>query len=126
MKNMLADYMENGFLDNIIDMFKHDKSLFSFLPHLMADERGRVRMGTAALVETLKDDFNEEFIKAIPDIASLLKSQNPTIRADAAYLLQVIGHRDGLPYLKEALNDANPLVRETISEAAVLLSALSE
>jgi hypothetical protein len=29
MKTMIADYMEKGFLDNIIDMFKHDKSLMN-------------------------------------------------------------------------------------------------
>ena len=27
LKTMVLDYMDNGYLENIIDMFKHDESL---------------------------------------------------------------------------------------------------
>lgn len=117
MKDMIADYMENGFLDNIIDMFKYDRNLFSFLPHLMADERTKVRLGTVALVEVLKEKYPAEIINAIPQIADLLKSLNPTIRADAAYLLGIIGDKSCLPYLILALSDEHALVREIAKEA---------
>ena len=53
LKTMIADYMEKGFLENIIDMFKHDKTLYLFIGELMTDERVRVRLGMSALVETL-------------------------------------------------------------------------
>ena len=66
---MIADHMEAGFLENIIDMFKHDRSLFSHLGHLINDGRGRVRMGAVALAETLKDGYPDEIVKAIPSIA---------------------------------------------------------
>ncbi len=49
LKTMLADYMENGLLDNIIDMFKHDQSLYAFVGDLITDERIRVRIGATAL-----------------------------------------------------------------------------
>lgn len=122
MKTMIADYMEVGFLENIIAMFKRDKSLFSLLGHLMSDERGRVRVGAVALVEELKEEYNDEIVKVIPDIAKSLKDTNPAIRADAVYLLGIIGHRDALPYLSEVLNDKDGLVKETIEETIAEIS----
>jgi hypothetical protein len=119
MKKIIADYMEHGFLENIIDMFKHDKNLFPLIGDLMADERSRVRIGMVALVETLSQDFYSHVITAIPGIARLLQNSNPTIRGDAAYLLGIIGHADALPYLKEAIknNHDGNIVEETIRES---------
>lgn len=116
-KAMIADHMEAGFLENIIDMFKHDRSLFSLLSYLMADERGRVRLGTVALVEEMKKQCHKEIIEAIPFIADILKNPNPTIRADAVYLLGVICHKDCLPHLFSVQDDENTLVREAVMEA---------
>jgi HEAT repeat protein len=117
MRKMIADHMEGGFLENIIDMFKHDRGLYSLVPHLMADERGRVRLGTVALIEALREIHQDEIIGIIPKIAPLLRHHNPTIRADAAYLLGIIGHRDAIPYLKGAEGDENGLVGEIIRES---------
>lgn len=117
MTEMIADYMEQGFLENIIDMFKHDRTLYSIIGNLLADERGRVRLGTVALIEELKKDYEDEIIKVIPDIARNLRSQNPTIRGDSAYLLGIIGHKDALPYLMDASDDKNPMVRQVIEES---------
>ena len=109
--------MENGFLENIIDMFKQDKSLYSLLGELLGDERSRVRIGTVALVETLQAEDRSNVIKAIPEIARLLGDPHPTIRGDAAYLLGIIGHKDALRFLEEALFDKNDAVREAVQEA---------
>ncbi len=117
MLKLIADHMENGFLDNIIDMFKHDKSLYSLIGDLLADERSRVRIGVVALVETLQEEDSEHIIETIPNIAKLLKDKNPTIRGDAAYLLGIIGHNSAIAYLNDAVFDHNELVRNTILEA---------
>jgi len=114
---MIADHMEHGFLENIIDMFKHDKSYYPFIGNMLGDERMGVRIGTVALVEALKAQDLNNVLLAIPGIAKLLGDPSPTIRGDAAYVLGIIGHEDGLPYLEEAHNDENPLVRETVEEA---------
>jgi hypothetical protein len=87
LKKLIADYIENGFLENIIDMFKHDESLYYLIGDLVKDERLNVRIGVSALIETL----------AIPSIISLLKDQNPTIRSDTAYLLGIIRNKDAIP-----------------------------
>lgn len=118
LKKMLADYLEKGFLENIIDMFRHDKSLYPLIGELMTDERVRVRLGMSALVETMKQEDPEHIKKAVPGILPLLKNPEPVIRGDAAYLLGIIGHSDSIPLLKEiADNDGNPDVRLIAKEA---------
>ncbi len=118
LRQMIADYMGNGFLENIIDMFKHDKSLYAFIGELMADERVRVRLGMSALVETLKKEDPENIYSALPNILPLLRHNKPVIRGDAAYLLGIIGHEGSVPLLEQiANNDTNKEVRLIAKEA---------
>jgi len=117
MKKMIADYMENGFLENIVDMFRHDKSLYTTIGDMLVDERSRVRLGAVALVEILMTEDINNILKALPGIVEALHNPHPTIRGDAAYLLGIIGHENALPFLLEAVNDENELVRETAIES---------
>ena len=114
---MIADYMEKGFLENIIDMFKHDKGYYPFIGNLLGDERMGVRIGTVALVETLRDEEIDNIVPAVPGIAKLLNDPSATIRGDAAYLLGIIGHKNALKFLEDALDDESELVREAVEEA---------
>jgi hypothetical protein len=116
MLELIADHMENGFLENIIDMFKHDRSLYSIVPDLMSDERSRVRIGTVALIESLKDTHADEVSALVKDVAELLKNENPAVRADTAYLLGTIGHKDAVKYLRDALDEKVEPVRQVIVE----------
>ncbi|RJQ56972.1 MAG: HEAT repeat domain-containing protein [Nitrospiraceae bacterium] len=117
MKKLIADYMENGFLENIIDMFKYDKKLFPLIGDMLEDERSRVRLGAVALVETLMPEHGGDIRTAIPGIAKALKNPGPTIRGDAAYLLGLIGHEEALPFLSDAIDDEHEMVKETVIEA---------
>ncbi|MDI6729051.1 MAG: HEAT repeat domain-containing protein [Thermodesulfovibrionales bacterium] len=117
LKAMVLDYMEKGFLENIIDMFKHDEGLFPMIIDMIKDERVRVRLGATALVEELIKYKPEPLIRMIPDIAELLKDENPTIRGDGANLLDIIKHQDALPFLLSAENDADANVREIVKDA---------
>jgi hypothetical protein len=117
LKTMIADYLENAFLENIIDMFKYDKSLYAYIGDLMQDERMRVRLGVSALIETLQREDSVNVIQAIPSILPLLKNQNPMIRGDAAYLLGIIGQQDTIPFLHETMIDENTDVRIIAQEA---------
>ncbi len=116
-KTMIADYMEKGVLENIVDMFKHDESLYAYVGDLMKDERLVVRIGVSALIDTLKHEDPENISKAIPSILPLLKDQNPVLRSDAAYFLGMIGHKEVLPFLREAANDEDENVRIIAKEA---------
>jgi hypothetical protein len=127
LKKMIADYMEGGFLDNIIDMFRQDKSLYTYVGDLMKDERMRVRIGTTALIETLRDEDRENLvIKAIPPILPLLKDQNPVVRGDAANLLGIIGDAITLPFLEELKHDEDSNVRTISKEAIADIKAKSQ
>jgi hypothetical protein len=116
---MIADYMEKGFLENIIDMFKHDKNLYPFIGDMLGDERMGVRIGTVALVESLAEEDIDNVLLSIPGIARLLGDENPTIRGDAAHVLGIIGHDDALPFLEDAQTDESEVVREAVQEAVM-------
>jgi len=117
MQKMIAEYMENGLLDNIIDMFKYDKTLYDYIPGLMTDERMRVRIGTIALLETLKKEDAESIGKAIQPLIPLLKDENPLIRGDVAYVLGLIGDQETIPVLEQIINNEDPNVRIIVQEA---------
>ena len=116
-KTMLADYMENGFLDNIIDMFKHDTTLYAYVGDLLTDERMRVRIGASALIEALREEDSDNVLRSIPYILTVLRSENPVYRGDAAYLLGMIGGPDTVLFLKELTDDEDPDVRIIAQEA---------
>ena len=117
---MVLDYMEKGFLENIIDMLRHDESLYPIVIDMIRDDRMRVRLGATALVEEMVQNnpsLPGPIIQLIPSIAKLLQDKSPTVRGDAANLLDIIGHTDALPFLLEALDDENASVREIVEEA---------
>lgn len=116
-KSMIIDYMEKGFLDNIIDLFAYDTSCFPLLIDMLSDERLRVRIGATAMFEHFSISHNEHLSKLIPDIAKLLEHPNPTIRGDCAYILGIIRQPACLTYLEMHKNDENTIVREIIQEA---------
>ena len=118
MKTMLADYMENGLLDNIIDMFKYDRTLYAHVGDMLIDERLRVRIGVTALLETLKNEDPENVGRAIPFLLPVLRNENPSFKGDAANILGILGATEALPMLRELLQDENSEVR-TIAQEAV-------
>jgi len=110
--------MDSGFLENIVDMVKHDRSLLALLPALLRDERQRVRIGAVALIEALYQDYKKEIDEQVPFIGSILKETSDTvIKGDAIFALSVIGGEKVLPHLKEALADPDPIIREEAREA---------
>jgi hypothetical protein len=122
-KEMLIEYMGNGFLETIISLFKTDATLFSHIPDMLADESMRVRLGTAALVEEFAVSHRAELAGIVPDIIRLLGHENPTIRGDVAYVLGILKDRRAVGPLKERLHDANPAVRESMKDAIEEITA---
>jgi HEAT repeat protein len=114
---MVADHMEKGYLENIIDMFKYDPALYEILPHLISDERIVVRIGTTALIESLNEDDTENVTNAVPYLIQLLKHEDPNVRGDSASLLGLIANEDVTEEIKPLLDDDNPNVRLLAEEA---------
>lgn len=116
-RDMVLDYMEKGFLDNIIDMMRHDENLFPLIVEMIRDERMRVRLGATALTEELVKTDRESLVRLIPDIGRLLQDDNPVVRGDGAYLLGIIGDGSALPFLREVGDDTDPNVSEIARDA---------
>jgi HEAT repeats len=114
---LIADHMEDGFLENIIDMFRHDRSLYSLTGSLIQDERVRVRIGITALMEELKKLDTTNIFEAVPVLLPLLTHAEPVVRGDAANLLGIIGDENALPPLEKLLEDENEHVRLIAEEA---------
>jgi HEAT repeat protein len=117
LEQMIADYMENGFLDNIIDMFRHDNSLYDLIGTLIQDERVRVRVGITALMEELKKLDPANIIRAQKNLLPLLDHAVAVVRGDAANLIGIIGDRGSLPFLELCLLDVHEGVRMVAREA---------
>ena len=116
MKNMLIEYMGKGFLDNIIALFRQDRSLCRFIPAMLGEENMRVRLGATALVEELAGANLNEMKAAIPGIIALLQHENPNIRGDAVCVLGIIKDPIAIDALTACLDDTNPAVREIAHE----------
>lgn len=114
---MIGEYMENGFLENIIDMFRHDTTLYSLVAELIQDERVRVRLGVTALMEELKKISPDHVTLAQGHLMPLLDHADAVVRGDAANLIGIIGDRASLPRLKTLLEDENGSVRIIAREA---------
>jgi HEAT repeat protein len=121
MKAMLIEYMGNGFLENIIAMFKQDSALYRFIPDLLGNENLRVRLGATALVEELVIEHRKELSAAVPGTIRLLTQESPTIRGDAASVLGIIKDASAIDALRICLHDNHPGVREIARDALVAI-----
>lgn len=115
--SMIADYMEKGFLENIIDMFRQNSELYSHIGELIQDKRVRVRIGITALMEELENTDRDNIACAMSNILPLLNHKEAVVRGDAASLLGIIGDTSAIPALTEALSDEHPDVRMLATEA---------
>jgi len=117
MRAMLIEYMGKGFLDNIIAMFRQDRTLYRFVADMLGDEQMRVRLGATALVEELVEEHREELNDAVPGLIALLKHENPTIRGDVLSVLGIISAPAAKAAVEACLADVHPGVREAAQEA---------
>ncbi len=120
---MIADYMDKGFLENIIDMFLHDASLYALVGTLILDDRIRVRIGVTALMEELRGKAPDRVRLAVAGLLPLLAHKDAVVRGDAANLLGLTGDRGTLPALESLLEDENPNVRLIVQEAIDTLTS---
>jgi len=114
---MIADYMEKGFLENIVDMFKHDSKLYNLVGELIQDDRVRVRIGVTALMEELSVLDSPNVPAAVSPLLPLLDHENPVVRGDVSNILGIIGDKGVLPFLEKKLTDDNPDIRLILREA---------
>lgn len=116
-RDMVLDYMEQGFLDNIVDLMRHQPECIPYVLDMLIDERLRVRLGATVVVEELILTHPDHLIALIPKIASFMDDENPVTRGDSAYILGMLKSIHALPYLEQHLTETDPIVLEIIQEA---------
>ncbi|MFC1837148.1 HEAT repeat domain-containing protein [Thermodesulfobacteriota bacterium] len=113
---VIGDFLELGHVENIVSMFKLDRSLYNHTGDILRDERFAVRLGVAVLFEELADIRPEEIPLAIPALLPLLEEQNPILRGEAATILGIIGTDEAREPLLALLDDPDPQVREIVTD----------
>ncbi len=123
-ENMLFDYLDNGYLENIITFFEHESNEMHLIPKMLQDERIRIRVGALAIIESLKEKYPDRLKEIVPLILNiLLKAKEKNIRGDAAYALEIIADPSTKKALEEALSqEEDEQVREFIQDAINKLS----
>ena len=115
----VAEYLGQGMLDVLVDLFKADPTLYGVLGELLASPEMGVRLGASALVEELAVTDPDRRPLAAAALAPLLGGDDPVRRGDAAWLLGFVGGAAELATLDAlAKQDPNADVREAAAEAA--------
>ena len=113
---VIGDFLELGHVENIVAMYKQDRSLYSLTGELIRDERFTVRLGVAVLFEELAALRPDNLHLAIPSLLPLLKESNPILRGEAATILGIIGGSEAIANLLTLQNDPDQQVLEIVTD----------
>ncbi len=116
MKEVVADFLEAGHVDNIIAMFRQDHDCFRWTGDLLDDERFMVRMGMVVLFDELVRNGVREVEHAIPSLAALLDQAPAHVRGEAATILGIIGTPAALELLEPLRQDPDAQIREIVGD----------
>ena len=116
LRQVIADFLEMGHVENIMAMFKQDCSYYGLTGELLKDERFMVRMGVAVLFEELKVLRPEEIALAIPSLLPLLAEETSWIRGEAVNILGIIGSDEAISYIRPLANDPEAQIREMVDD----------
>lgn len=117
-EKVIFDYINSGYLENIITFFEHEPDQLFLIPKMLSDERLKLKLGAFAILEELKHKNQEALKTIVPSLIILLDSPDKNIRGDAVYALEIIGDASAKPALLEALNkEQDPQIRELIEDA---------
>ena len=113
---VIGDFLELGHVENIVAMFKQDRSLYSLTGDLLRDERFAVRLGVAVLFEELAVIKPADLRLTIPALLPLLEETNPILRGEAATILGIIGGQEAIDSLQTLQNDPDQQVLEIVTD----------
>jgi len=116
MLQVIGDFLELGHVENIVAMFKQDRSLYNMTGALLRDERFTVRLGIGVLFEELVLIRPKEISLAIPSLLPLLQEQKAILRGEAATILRIIGSDSALKQLVKLKDDPDSQVREIVTD----------
>ncbi len=113
MIKVIADFLDQGLVANIVSMFKADTSYYPLVAEVLKDERFAVRLGLSVLFEELKEERPHEVVLALPNLLPLLdKTTAAYVRGEAVSIIGIIGGPEALDHLQPLVNDDDPQVSE--------------
>ncbi len=116
MKQVVAEFLEQGHIDTVTALFRHDHHMFDLVGDILDDERYIVRLGMVVLFEDLVQEGVQEVERAIPSLAALLDRAPVYVRGEAATILGIIGTPAALDHLRPLLSDPEPQLREIAAD----------
>lgn len=113
---VIADFLEMGHVENIVEMFKQDPRYYQWTGKLLTDERFAVRLGVSVLFEYLVAERPEDVEKAIPSLAAVLPHDMEWVRGEAVSVLSIIGSAEAFSHIQTMVNDPSPQVRAMVKD----------
>ena len=117
---VIADFLEMGYVENIVAMFKQESRYYQWTGDLLEDERFAVRLGVSVLFEYLVEDRPDEVNLAVPSLAQALQHEESRVRGEAVSVLGIIATDEALTRVKTMVNDPDPeiaaIARDILSE----------
>jgi len=115
LKKVIADFLEMGYVENIVSMFKKEPLYFEWTGEILQDERFNVRLGMTILFEELQILEVNDMERAIPSLKSLLDHESSLIRGEAIGILGIIATDEAIQLICSKQDDPNPQVREMVT-----------
>ncbi len=114
LKKVIADFLDQGHVDNIVAMFRHEPKYYSWAGEILSDERFNVRLGVTVLFEELLTIQPDQLELAIPSLVKILHSERPLLRGEAVSILGIIGTKEAMAQIHRLHDDPSPQVREMV------------
>ncbi len=119
---VIADFLEMGYVENIVAMFRQESRYYQWIGDLLTDERFAVRLGVSVLFEYLLEERPEELALALPSLTKALQHEAGWVRGEAVSVLAMVPGAEALALVRTMLDDTDDQVaaiaREIIEESA--------
>ncbi len=107
---VIADFLEMGYVENIVAMFKQEPRYYQWTGQLLKDERFAVRLGVSVLFEYLVADRPGDVDLAVPSLSRALQNKTAWVRGEAVSVLAIIATDEAIDLVKTMVNDPAPEV----------------
>jgi HEAT repeats len=114
LKRVIADFLDQGHVENIVAMFRHEPRYYAWTGEILGDQRFSVRLGVTVLFEELQGIEPDKLPLAIPSLVNLLHAEEPLFRGEAISILGIIGTREAMAEIRRLQDDPDPQVREMV------------
>ena len=113
---VIADFLEMGYVENIVAMFKQEPRYYQWTGDLLSDERFAVRLGVSVLFEYLVEERPEQIELAVPSLARALRNEASWTRGEAVSVLAIINSSESRALIKTMIDDPAPEVADIARE----------